>query len=139
MACGHRGNCPIFPLLNASLAGWRDAYCDSDTGWAGCARYRLSAMGEPVPLALLPNGHMPLAMARSVDREQRVEQQRAEQALVHEALADQLNGQMPQSATTVGAHPVDGPWPSYGSPGRAPGSWWTRLWARVRAWMREPA
>jgi hypothetical protein len=27
-------------------------------------------MGEPVPLALLPNGRMPLALARSIDREQ---------------------------------------------------------------------
>jgi hypothetical protein len=56
MGCTHRAGCPLFPMLNASLRGWRETYCDSTTGWQGCARYTLSRTGAPVPLALLPNG-----------------------------------------------------------------------------------
>ncbi len=56
MGCTHTSGCPLFPKLNASLRGWRDAYCDSTSGWQTCARYRLSLTGQPVPLTLLPNG-----------------------------------------------------------------------------------
>lgn len=56
MGCLHTRNCPIFPLLNASLSAWRDHYCDSPYGWRECARYRLSRSGELVPITLLPNG-----------------------------------------------------------------------------------
>lgn len=57
MACSHSAGCPLFPLLNASLDGWRRCYCDSDDGWRGCARYQQSLRGQYVPLSLLPNGH----------------------------------------------------------------------------------
>lgn len=57
MACSHAPACPLFPLLNASLDGWRNCYCDSDDGWRGCARYQQSLRGQFVPLSLLPNGH----------------------------------------------------------------------------------
>jgi hypothetical protein len=56
MGCSHTGECPLFPLLNASLRDWRDYYCDSEDGWRGCARYKLSTTGQPVPITLLPNG-----------------------------------------------------------------------------------
>lgn len=66
MGCTHVSGCPLFPKLNASLRGWRDAYCDSDTGWSACARYQRSLTGQVVPLTLLPNGRDALAIAPSV-------------------------------------------------------------------------
>lgn len=57
MGCSHREGCPLFPLLNKSLRGWRDYYCDHEDGWRGCARYKLSLTGRPMPITLLPNGH----------------------------------------------------------------------------------
>lgn len=45
-----------FPLLKASLQGWREYYCDSADQWLGCARYQMSLTGERVPISLLPNG-----------------------------------------------------------------------------------
>ena len=57
VGCSHRAGCPLFPLLNASLRGWRDHYCDSENRWHDCARYKLSLTGQLVPITLLPNGH----------------------------------------------------------------------------------
>lgn len=65
MGCTHVPDCPLFPKLNASLRGWRDAYCDSDTAWRDCARYQQSNMGRPVPLTLLPNGRLAHTITRS--------------------------------------------------------------------------
>jgi len=56
MACSHIADCPLFPKLHASLAAWRDAYCDTEAEWKTCARYDRALRGEAVPLALLPNG-----------------------------------------------------------------------------------
>jgi hypothetical protein len=42
--------------LHASLAAWRDAYCDTEAEWKACARYERALHGQAVPLALLPNG-----------------------------------------------------------------------------------
>ncbi|RZV47422.1 MAG: hypothetical protein EX269_04785 [Acidimicrobiales bacterium] len=58
MACSHADSCPLHPHLNDSLAGWRDFFCDSTAEWKQCARYEKSLTGQPVPLALLPNGKM---------------------------------------------------------------------------------
>lgn len=57
MACSHTTACPLFPLLNSSLDGWRRCYCDSADGWRECARYQQALRGQYVPLSLLPNGH----------------------------------------------------------------------------------
>ena len=57
VGCSHREGCPLFPLLNASLRGWRDHYCDSADRWHDCARYKMSLTGQLVPITLLPNGH----------------------------------------------------------------------------------
>jgi hypothetical protein len=57
VGCSHREGCPLFPLLNASLRGWRDYYCDSADRWHDCARYKMSLTGQLVPITLLPNGH----------------------------------------------------------------------------------
>ncbi|GII22608.1 hypothetical protein Pme01_22050 [Planosporangium mesophilum] len=56
MGCLHARECPLFPLLNASLRDWRDYYCDSVDRWRDCARYKLSTTGRLVPITLLPNG-----------------------------------------------------------------------------------
>ena len=58
MGCTHADTCPLHPRLNNSLAGWRAHYCDDDVEWKFCARYEMSLTGNPVPLALLPNGKM---------------------------------------------------------------------------------
>lgn len=56
VSCSHAAGCPLFPLLRASLQGWRDYYCDSEDQWHDCARYQMSLTGERVPISLLPNG-----------------------------------------------------------------------------------
>lgn len=56
VGCRHAATCPLFPLLRASLQGWRTYYCDSQDRWHDCARYQLSLVGERVPISLLPNG-----------------------------------------------------------------------------------
>ena len=65
MDCSHSTGCPLFPKLNASLRGWRDAYCDSETGWQSCARYTQSLTGKSVPITLLPNGKYAHTMGRA--------------------------------------------------------------------------
>jgi hypothetical protein len=56
VGCSHAVGCPLFPLLRASLQGWRDYYCDSEGQWRECARHQLALTGERVPISLLPNG-----------------------------------------------------------------------------------
>ena len=56
MACTHTADCPLFPKLHASRAAWRTHYCDTETQWTTCARYERAVKGQPVPIALLPNG-----------------------------------------------------------------------------------
>ncbi|MDN5859212.1 MAG: hypothetical protein L0H84_11375 [Pseudonocardia sp.] len=56
MGCSHAESCPQFPLLKASLRGWRDHYCDDDIRWRDCARYQMALAGRAVPITLLPNG-----------------------------------------------------------------------------------
>ncbi len=68
MGCPHASACPLFPYLNASLGAWRVSYCDSANGWRGCARFILAGQGKPVPLALLPNGRLPVSMLPRVGR-----------------------------------------------------------------------
>ena len=56
MACAHTNDCPLFPKLHASLAAWREFYCDTESAWTTCARYERAVRGQAVPIALLPNG-----------------------------------------------------------------------------------
>jgi hypothetical protein len=67
VGCSHAAGSPLFPLLNASLQGWRDYYCDSGDRWRDCARYKLSLTGERVPITLLPNGHHALHLGHAAD------------------------------------------------------------------------
>jgi len=62
--------CPLFPLLNASLRSWRNCYCDHDDRWHDCARYKRALSGRQVPISLLPNGKdaLHLRSAPSADR-----------------------------------------------------------------------
>lgn len=69
VGCLHAVDCPLFPLLNASLQGWRDYYCDDQDRWRECARYKLSRTGERVPISLLPNGHRVLHLENAADSE----------------------------------------------------------------------
>lgn len=73
MGCSHAAGCPLFPLLKASLQGWREYYCDSADRWLGCARYQMSLTGERVPISLLPNG----ASARHLEARAGVDRSRA--------------------------------------------------------------
>lgn len=85
MGCTHASSCPLFPRLQQSLAGWRNAYCDADDAWLQCARYQTGLKGQPVPLALLPNGKV---LGVLVDETQR----RTERVTVASfALADASN------------------------------------------------
>ncbi|GGY30471.1 hypothetical protein GCM10010384_42130 [Streptomyces djakartensis] len=76
MSCSHAAGCPLFPVLRASLQGWREYYCDSADRWLGCARYQMSLTGERVPISLLPNG----ARARHLEAPAGVDQSGATSA-----------------------------------------------------------
>ncbi len=56
MACSHMKSCELFVqfALNPALEIWKQAYCSSD--FANCVRYKMSKIGQPIPLTLLPNG-----------------------------------------------------------------------------------
>jgi hypothetical protein len=55
-SCSHISRCELFPkfALRGSMKVWETFYCKGN--FAGCARYRLSLEGRPVPANLLPNG-----------------------------------------------------------------------------------
>jgi hypothetical protein len=146
MGCTHVPDCPLFPKLNASLRGWRDAYCDSDSAWRDCARYRQSNTGRAVPLTLLPNGRLAQTITRS--RVATASPSRFATAPVQLPAADPDS---PFEREPLGPEPVarpDGgsPWAGAGPvaapvrrpvvqapapPGPRPGRW-----ARLVAWMR---
>lgn len=141
MGCTHISHCPLFPYLNASIGTWREAYCDSSLGWKDCARYRLSRAGEPVPLALLPNGRLPVSMIPELSRAEATERSGVlgatapaarEQGDV-EALVRYFEEQThrPREDTTA-------------APLRALATLWRRTmhherWTRIRDWLRAPA
>lgn len=62
MACTHSANCPLHPYLRGTLEAWRTNYCDTAGEFVTCARFQQSTAGNPVPLALLPNGKMVQAL-----------------------------------------------------------------------------
>jgi hypothetical protein len=68
MACSHAATCPLFPRLHHSLEGWKNAFCDSDEASLGCARFKLSLTGSPVPLGLLPNGKLVSIVAEAAKK-----------------------------------------------------------------------
>jgi hypothetical protein len=139
MGCSHAGNCPLFPYLNASMAGWREAYCDSADGWSDCARYKRSRAGQPVPLALLPNGQIPVAMLPNVSRNQSLEltvdmpdsspRAPADWSVRPDLRSDERLSLPPPSATRPGVD-LNTQWVP-----PQPVRWWTRM----VYWLRAPA
>jgi hypothetical protein len=163
VACTHVMHCPLFPYLNDSLRGWRDSYCQTESAWVSCARYQLSARGEPVPLALLPNGHTPIALERSLGKAVAAPVTAASVAVPvwpgsqlpyhldspgHSHATDALDrrsgspeGGSP-AASGGGAVAAQG-WPLRPSDRdrelQVQSGWWRRRWMRVINWLRGPA
>lgn len=164
VGCSHRAGCPLFPLLNASLRGWRDHYCDSESRWHDCARYKLSLTGRLVPITLLPNGHDAQLLRPDTGRSGAADSRRAPK----QAPPSRLSSESPETAvamaqfeqvpTPVPAEPLEpsppsqipespeSPPPPLTRPVRqAHGStrhWWTRLagwWTRLADWITGPA
>lgn len=54
--CPHMLSCPMYKLLTyaGTLATWKIRYCQGP--YTTCARYKLSVVGNPVPINLMPNG-----------------------------------------------------------------------------------
>lgn len=160
MGCTHISHCPLFPYLNATVGTWREAYCDSSFGWKDCARFRLSRAGEPVPLALLPNGRLPVSMIPDLSRAEATERAGVLGPCgPHDGHG--ANGRVPvaetRSAPAAGEerdvevlvryfeeqarHPRPDTPPA---PLRAVAGWWGRLvrherWTRILDWLRAPA
>jgi len=156
MGCSHAKTCPLFPLLNASLRGWRESFCDSEARWRECTRYQLASRGQLVPISLLPNGadarHIRNAAERSAAAEPTPPAPLISGAPGSEAWFEPTP--IPESARPVEA-PVQRHEPSSQSranrvpntppaPERKPQStrprsskrrWWTRL----AEWMRGPS
>lgn len=142
VGCSHAAGCPLFPLLKASLQGWREYYCDSSDRWLGCARYQMSLTGERVPISLLPNGaqarHLeaPADMDRSsATRTTRPDEQSGPGTATPEAMAQ--FGATPSQAGVRHQQPspqVARPSDRLAAP-RSKRGWW----ARIAEWMRGPA
>ena len=58
MDCPHTRTCPLFRQFtqNSLLEFWKDRFCNVESRYPDCARYKLSEAGKPVPLTLMPNG-----------------------------------------------------------------------------------
>lgn len=54
--CSHMASCSMYEMLKlaGSLAVWKANYCTGDH--ARCERYKVAALGRPVPANLMPNG-----------------------------------------------------------------------------------
>jgi hypothetical protein len=169
VGCSHREGCPLFPLLNASLRGWRNYYCDSADRWHDCARYKLSRTGQLVPITLLPNGHdaQLLRPDSAADRPGPAERSHAPK----HAPAAQVNSGSPETAVTMAQfepgpapaptrlleqsppaetpQPLESPPTVSHTPGRPPARLTRparrvhgstpRWWTRLTDWMTSPA
>jgi hypothetical protein len=108
VGCSHREGCPLFPLLKASLRGWRNHYCDSEDRWHDCARYRLSLTGQLVPITLLPNGHDAQLLRPNVDTDRSGAPKRKQ--VSRQAPPLRANSASPVATVTVGQfEPVPAP------------------------------
>jgi hypothetical protein len=129
MSCSHADSCPLFPLLNASLASWRTSYCDDEVAWHDCARYKRSLQGRPVPLALLPNGMIPAAsFTEEVVATQHLLEEDGAVATVEAPAAEASAGHESDESRDIYAREEDTDVPTY-----------TRWWHRLKEWMRGAA
>jgi hypothetical protein len=167
VGCTHAEACPLFPLLRASLRGWRDSYCDSEYTWHDCARYKLSRTGKLVPISLLPNGRDALHLRRAADADADADADQPSTAELRQSLwhppPSRLDSGAPETTVPMSPFapaPARPPQPSApaqvpqsprtppaGSPRharsapdsrRAPDST-RRWWTRLADWMRGPA
>jgi hypothetical protein len=149
VGCSHAAGCPLFPLLNASLQGWRDYYCDSAEGWRDCARYKVSLTGDRVPISLLPNGHHAMHL-RHPQEAGRPGSSRDAATTADPAAADPSSPFEPAPAPAADpSSPARNPQPlpqpqddpprnARRTPGQAPDPR-RGLWARLADWMGGPA
>lgn len=145
MGCSHAKTCPLFPLLKASLRGWRDSYCDSEQRWRECARYRLASRGQLVPISLLPNGadvgHIRRAAERSAAAEPTppaplISGSQGTVAWFEPAPEPKpARPREPSRPPQVPQQPPASPQQRSTRPGGSKRRWWTRL----AEWMRGPA
>jgi len=137
VGCSHTTGCPLFPLLNTSLRGWRNYYCDSEDHWLDCARYKLALSGKPVPISLLPNGRQ----AHHLDRFGSSELGQAPPPRSGPAPARPLH---PSQAPARRPEPPPRSWApqsrenphTRGTRRKEPARRW---WTRLADWMRGPA
>lgn len=148
MGCSHARTCPLFPLLKASLRGWRESYCDSETRWRECTRYQLASRGQLVPISLLPNGadakHIRDAAERSAAAEPTPPMPlisgTPETAAWFEPAPEPARprGTPPQRHEPDQARRVSPP-PERSAPSPKPRSAKRRWWTRLAEWMRGPS
>lgn len=57
-SCPHMKTCEMYEIFTFSetLAVWKTRYCSGD--YKRCERFLRSSRGQPVPVNLLPNGHV---------------------------------------------------------------------------------
>lgn len=150
VGCTHAEGCPLFPLLRASLQGWRDYYCDSGDRWRSCARYELAAKGQLVPISLLPNGKDAAHLQRANERLSRAQtvprfgpapstpfDQGSPQSGASPRPRPAGAPPMPSPSQQVPPPPPRPPSPQQHAPERRPSrrSWW----ARLADWMKGSA
>ena len=58
MTCKWHGMCPLRRLEDQGVIGraWRRRYCESDTHWKGCARYKMEEEGVRHADNMMPDG-----------------------------------------------------------------------------------
>jgi len=127
MNCRHSATCPLLPLLADGFEGWRISYCESDSQWQECERYKRSLAGDPVPSAMLPNGKV-MSMMDNGSAEQLSGTSRSSffapntDEVDHFSVVD-LATQANSSAEAAGGAPPAAPT----GPTEAPESWFRKL------------
>jgi hypothetical protein len=62
MPCPKTVKCPLYPefRVESSLEIWQSAYCNTDSEYRQCERFKLAESGTMPPPRMLPNGqHLP--------------------------------------------------------------------------------
>lgn len=140
VGCSHSERCPLFPLLNASLQGWRDYYCDTGDRWRDCARYKVALRGKPVPITLLPNGHSAHHLRFGSHPDLPGQGSATTQPLpAHPRSGSAETTVVFEPAPSRPSDPSPRPAPVTPFPESPPAPLKRRWWARIADWMRGPA